>query len=105
MRLCYLPLLLLSVVLALLQPTAAQQLQPSFDLNVLIERNLAPGMRLASLLDKTRTIFGQFDLDRDGAITSADRERSRQTFMAAQRPNFVTQILSADLDGDGVVTR
>jgi Ca2+-binding EF-hand superfamily protein len=45
------------------------------------------------------------DFDGDGALTAADLELHRASLDASQRATGIAQILSGDLDGDGIVTR
>jgi Ca2+-binding EF-hand superfamily protein len=71
----------------------------------LFARSIGPGLTLPRYLDQRRAEFHNLDADRDGVLTSADRERFRLQAAAGVRANLIQDIMRADLDGDGVVTR
>jgi Ca2+-binding EF-hand superfamily protein len=65
---------------------------------------LTAGMTLANYLQSLRIEFAQLDADGDGVISPADVALHDAVAAAAMRAAEVQQIMSADLDGDGVVT-
>jgi Ca2+-binding EF-hand superfamily protein len=87
------------------QAEPRQQPASLLDVERVIAQGLAPGQRVHRFIESIKTIFHQLDVDRDGVITEADRQSSRQSIAALQRPQIVAQLLRVDYDGDGVVTR
>jgi Ca2+-binding EF-hand superfamily protein len=63
------------------------------------------GLTAAPYLERRRAVFRSLDVDHDGALTVADREHFRMRAMAGVRANVIVDILRADLDSDGLVTR
>jgi Ca2+-binding EF-hand superfamily protein len=78
---------------------------PAPDFERIINQAMVPGQRLYRVGDTSATTFALLDLDRDGTVSTKDRDRSRRTYDAAMRAGAVSGYLNADLDGDGVVTR
>jgi len=68
-------------------------------------RSISPGLRLEQYISALRIEFRVLDADRDGVLTAADRDRMQQQFAAGMRASAIIHLMSADLDGDGVVTR
>jgi len=76
-------------------------LDPRFMFSV----TLLPGMTRDQFLQKRRTEFDEMDVNHDGVVSSADPAAETEIFNATRRAGRLRQILSADVDGDGVVTR
>jgi Ca2+-binding EF-hand superfamily protein len=70
-----------------------------------LARSIAPGLALSRYLEQRRTEFRSLDFDHDGVLTTADREGFLVRAAASARAISIQQIIEADLDGDGVVTR
>lgn len=79
--------------------------QVLFDFEAILKRTLAPGLRAYSFQRQMKIAFDMHDSDRDGAITDADRQRNRQHFEAMQRAQYISLLLQADLNSDGIITR
>jgi Ca2+-binding EF-hand superfamily protein len=95
--------LAVAACLAAVTPAAAQH--PVAPAEQVLARSIQPGMTLARYLDQRRAEFQSLDLDHDGALTSADGERVRRQAAANARAGVIGEIMRADLDGDGRVTR
>ena len=85
--------------------SVAAQKQVLFDFEALVRRTLAPGRRSYAFQQQMKLPFEIHDTDHDGAITDADRQRYRQRFETMQRAQYISLLLQADLNSDGVITR
>jgi Ca2+-binding EF-hand superfamily protein len=74
--------------------------QVLFDFEMFLARTLAPGLHQNSFQQQMKSPFDMHDIDRDGAITDADRQRNRQRFEAMNRAQQVSVMLQADLNSD-----
>jgi Ca2+-binding EF-hand superfamily protein len=91
-------------VVALLEhPASAQPSAPSIE--AMLTNSLRPGLSLDQYLQQQRAEFARLDQDGDDAITQADVQLDRTRAGAEQRASTIANILQADLNGDGVVTR
>jgi Ca2+-binding EF-hand superfamily protein len=75
------------------------------DARFMFSFTLLPGMTRDQFLQKRRAEFDEVDVNHDGVVSSADPAAETEIFGATRRAGRLRQILSADLDGDGVVTR
>ena len=82
-----------------------QPKQVLFDFEMFLAQTLAPGLHYYAFQQKMKSPFDLHDTDRDGAITDADRQRSRQRFETMLRAQYISLLLQADLNSDGVITR
>jgi Ca2+-binding EF-hand superfamily protein len=86
-------------------PAASQPAVPPIDFDPVMVQIMVPGQRVHRLGELAPATFAVLDLDRDGDISTKDRERNRRIYGATLRAGSVTQFLHADFDGDGVVNR
>jgi Ca2+-binding EF-hand superfamily protein len=106
--LCNFPGLNQALAQGLLTPSpqvpGQQPKQALFDFEAFLAKTLAPGLRSYAFQQQMKLPFDMHDTDRDGAITDADRQRSRQRYEAMQRAQQVSLMFQADLNSDGVIT-
>src|SRR5262249_10919754 len=60
---------------------------------------------LGGFLEFRRNEFAMLDYDGDGAVTMTDVDLHRLALAADRRAGSIMQLLSADLNGDGALTR
>jgi Ca2+-binding EF-hand superfamily protein len=97
--------LLVVVAAALASVAASAQPLPTSDPVYQFSVSILPGMTLDRFLLTRRMEFEGTDIDRDGAVSSADLALQSELYQALGRSSRLSHVLSADLDGDGVVSR
>src|SRR3954452_2457470 len=99
-------LLLLVSFLITMESASAQQPPTIVEAEALLARAIpVPGLTLERYLESRSAEFVMLDFDGDGAVTAADIDLHHAALAADQRAGHIAQILSADLDGNGIVTR
>ncbi len=70
-----------------------------------ISVHLGPGQTVEPFVKSMHLLFRHLDIDGDGAVTISDQEHSLRVARAATRSLYVAELLGADWDADGIVTR
>jgi len=99
--------MLAASVPCLVNATAFAQTRPPspFDIELLISRSLAPGLRADAFVQQMQPMFSLLDANGDGVISDDDRQIQLRKVEAGRRTLLISQFVSADFNDDGVVTR